>query len=219
MVGLVKQALYKTIGKAHLTWSELQDVLLDIETALNNRPLSYLDDDIQIPVLTPNSLMFGRPNLIPEENAESLDNANLRKRAKYLQRCKNALWTRWSSQYFKRLRERHNLKHREKENVVKPGDVVLIKGDESNRGHWKIGIVVKLIKGQDGIVRAVRLRAEKSFLERAIQQLYPMELSCDRSTKKETLNVQAKEFAPKRRVAAIASEKIRIIAHEDVDDN
>ena len=164
--------------------------------------------------------MFGRPNLIPEENAESLDNANLRKRAKYLQRCKNALWTRWSSQYFKRLRERHNLKHREKENVVKPGDVVLIKGDESNRGHWKIGIVVKLIKGQDGIVRAVRLRAEKSFLERAIQQLYPMELSCDRSTKKETaLNVQAKEFAPKRRVAAIASEKIRIIAHEDVDDN
>ena len=63
---------------------------------------------------------------------------------------------------------------------MKNGDVVLIKGSERNRGKWNIGIVVKLIKGRDGVVRALRLRAGKSYLERAIQQLYPMELSCDR---------------------------------------
>ena len=40
MVGLVKQALYKTTGKANLSWKELEEVLLDIETTLNNRPLS-----------------------------------------------------------------------------------------------------------------------------------------------------------------------------------
>ena len=37
---------------------------------------------------------------------------------------------------------------------------------------------MKLIKGRDGVVRAARLKAEKLFLERAIQQC-PMELSCD----------------------------------------
>ena len=63
--------------------------------------------------------------------------------------------------------------------MIKTGDVVLIQIDERNRGKWNVGIVVKLIKGRDSVVRAARLRAGKSFLERAIQQLCPMELSCD----------------------------------------
>ena len=46
MVGLVKQALYKTTGKENLRWEELEEVLLDIETVLNNRPLDYVEDDI-----------------------------------------------------------------------------------------------------------------------------------------------------------------------------
>ena len=53
MVGLVKQAFYRTVGGANLKWDELQDVLLDCEIALNNRPLSYIEDDVQLPILTP----------------------------------------------------------------------------------------------------------------------------------------------------------------------
>ena len=37
-----------------------------------------------------------------------------------------------------------------------------------------------LIVGIDGVVRGAKLRAGKSYMERAIQQLYPLELSCDR---------------------------------------
>ena len=33
-------ALYKSMGRARLVWNELEEVLLDIEVALNNRPLS-----------------------------------------------------------------------------------------------------------------------------------------------------------------------------------
>jgi hypothetical protein len=127
---------------------------------------------IQLPTLTPHAMIVGRPNLIPESAELDENDGDLRKRAKYLQRCKNAWWSRWSAEYLKALRERHNLKNKTTEMNVKPGDVVLIKGDERNRGRWKIGIVDKLIKGRDGIVRTVRLRAGKSFLERAIQQLY-----------------------------------------------
>ena len=43
LVGLVKQALYKSIGGANRTWSELEEVILDAEIALNNRPLSYVE--------------------------------------------------------------------------------------------------------------------------------------------------------------------------------
>ena len=63
---------------------------------------------------------------------------------------------------------------------IKEGDVVLIQSEKRKRGKWKLGIVLKLIKGRDRVVRAARLRAGKSYLERAIQQLCHVELSCDR---------------------------------------
>ena len=44
--------------------------MLDVEVALNNRPLSYLEEDAQLPVLTPYAMMFGQPSLVPEESTE-----------------------------------------------------------------------------------------------------------------------------------------------------
>ena len=44
---------------------------------------------------------------------------------------------------------------------------------------WRLGIVEEPIVGCDRIMRAVRLRAGKKHLEQAVQQLRPLELSCD----------------------------------------
>ena len=169
MIGLVKQAFYKSVGGAHLTWGELEEVILDVEVTLNNRPLTYVEDDIQLPVLTPNTMMFGQPNLLPEDDVDSMEDGDLRKRARYIRRCKDVLWSRWTGEYITSLRERHNLNHKKVGLPIQEGDVVLIQSDERNRGKWKLGIVVKLIKGRDGVVRAARLTAGKSYLERAIQ--------------------------------------------------
>ena len=52
----------------------MQDVLLDIEVTLNNRPLGYQEDDIELPTLTPNSLQFVGttvPELEPHNEEES----------------------------------------------------------------------------------------------------------------------------------------------------
>ena len=152
-VGLVKRSLCKGIGRACLFWKELEEMLLDVEVTLNNRPLCYVADDIQLLVLTPSAMMFGRPKLIPDEHLDDED-PDMRKRARYLRRCKQLLWSRWSGEYLKSLRERHNLKHKTKVMDVQPGDVVLIQGPERNRGKWNIGIVTKLINGRDGVVRA-----------------------------------------------------------------
>lgn len=216
MIGLVKQALYKSIGGAHLTWGELEEVILDVEVTLNNRPLTYVEDDIQLPMLTPNKMMFGQPNLLPEDDVDSMEDGDLRKRARHIRRCKDVLWSRWTGEYIKSLRERHNLNHKKGGPAIKEGDVVLIQNDERNRGKWNLGIVVKLIEGRDGVVRAARLRAGKSYLERAIQQLCPMELSCDRTQKPQdpVLNPTARVFTP-RRAAVAATERIRAIADQE----
>ena len=37
---------------------------------LNNRPLTYIEDDIQYPILTPNTMLLGRDTLMLEEDPE-----------------------------------------------------------------------------------------------------------------------------------------------------
>ena len=57
---------------------------------------------------------------------------------------------------------------------------MIIKGESKNRGHWKLAIVEKLHSGKDNVIRAVELRATKSYLKRPIQPWYPMELQIGR---------------------------------------
>ena len=215
LIGLIKQALYKSIGNGFLSWAELEEVILDVEVTLNNRPLGYVEEDVQLPLLTPNTMQFGRPNALPEQQPRRVEDRDLRKRAKYIQQCKETLWKRWSSEYLKSLCERHNMKHGGKDSTLEIGEVVVINGEDKNHGRWKIGIVEQLIKGQDKVVRGAKVRVGQRVLEKAIQHLYPLELSCDvavtrpKSTK---LRVDVPEFKPKRDAAAIANCRIQDIA-------
>ena len=135
LIGLVKQTLYKSIGKSLLTFAEIEKVLLDVEQTLNNRTLSYVEDDIQLPILIPNSLILGQTNLIPtEEEGYLIEKGDLRTRFRYVQRCKDNTWSRWTSEYLKGLRERHNLQHNGKQSEVYVGAVFIVKSDEKNRG-------------------------------------------------------------------------------------
>ena len=220
LTGLVKTAMRKTIGNACLTFDELREVLLDVEIALNGRPLSYVEDDAQLPVLTPYSMLFSQPNFLPEREAYHEENPQLKRRAKYLKKCKDAIWNRWTKEYLRGLRERHTVAQKDSPCGVQKGDVCLIKDDNKDRNKWKLGIVEELIVGRDGVVRAVKLRAGKSYLERAVQQLYPLELSCDKSTEAANppLNPEAPVYRPRRDAAVAARLRVQEIAELDQDD-
>ena len=127
-------------------------------------------------------MLFSQTNQLPELKHHHLEDQSLRKRAKYLAKCKEAMWLRWTKEYIRGLRERHcvNKTDGSKDCGLKVGEVVIIRGDEKNRNLWKLGIVQEFIKGKDGIVRGAKLRAGKSYLERPVQHLYPLELSCDK---------------------------------------
>ena len=47
MVGITKRCLRKTIGRSKLTFEELRTVIVEIEGTVNNRPLTYLYDDME----------------------------------------------------------------------------------------------------------------------------------------------------------------------------
>ena len=212
LVGLVKAALYKVIGHGQLSWKELEAVLLSVETTLNDRPLGYVEEeDVQSTVITPNSLLFLRANQLLEPSHHLIENKDLRKRYKYLQKCKDTVWKRWSTEYLRSLRERY---------IASVGEVVIIQSEQKNRGAWVLGIIIELIQGRDGVIRGVKVPTGKLIMERAVQFLYPVELSCDsvvEQTKLVELNPEAPEFRakPKRDAAAAAELRIKELVQED----
>ena len=57
----------------------MKEVMLDIEINMNNRPLTYLDNNIEQPILTPNVLLHGQIINVPDIQLEE-DNLDIRKR-------------------------------------------------------------------------------------------------------------------------------------------
>ena len=66
-----------------------------------------------------------------------------------------------------------------KTSTPKVGKVVIIKLSKKNRWKWKLEVVEAVIPGIDNVVRGARVRTEKLVVERAVQRLFPLELSCD----------------------------------------
>ena len=209
LIGLFKRAFYKTIGNGTVTYEELEDVVLDVEVALNNRPLSYLEDDVELPVLTPNSLLNVNPVQVPELKAHHLENEDLRKRAKFLRKCKQAMWRRWSREYVRSLRERHVNATGKQAAVPRRGSVVIIQDENKNRNVWKLGVVTDLVIGKDGVVRGARVKTPNGILERAVQHLYPLELTCDESKFRKP-NPTAPTFQPRAVRDAAAAARLRM---------
>jgi len=46
MVGLTKQAIKKTLGRAFVTLQQLETIVIEIEAMLNDRPLTYVSQTL-----------------------------------------------------------------------------------------------------------------------------------------------------------------------------
>lgn len=95
---------------------------------------------------------------------------------------------------------------------------MIVKTEDKSRGKWPLGIIENLIVGNDGVVRLAKLRAGKSYVERAIQQLYPLELSCDRqmSALQAGMNPEAAPYRPRRDATVAARLRLQEITQEEV---
>ena len=194
LVRTVKSSIRKTIGKARLTYEEMETVLIGVEGAINSRPLTYLyDDDIQDPI-TPSHLLCGRNIMSQVDHLPLTENpANLGKRARYMHQVIQAFWARFSKTYLNELREHHMYTARRKrtkeENVLKINDVVIIKEDNiSPRSTWRSARVEKLLIGTDEKVRGAELRTiskkgRMTKITRPLQKIIPLEVCNDISTK------------------------------------
>ena len=98
LIGLTKHSLYNSIRRSQLTYNELEEILLNAEINLNNRPLKYVEDDIHLNLLTPNSMILRRDVRTINSTADR-DSEEWTKRQRYVQRCKENAWKRLKHEY------------------------------------------------------------------------------------------------------------------------
>ena len=220
LIGVFKSSFRKTVGKGLLSFPQLEDIVIDVEMVMNARPLMYLEDDIEQPVLTPNSFQHGGPCIPADLEPHQVDNRVLKQGAKRVKNAKKAMWRRWTREYLTALREVYKGRSRPQPTVPTEGEIVVIEDTIHNRNAWKLAKVSTLLIGKDGKVRGARLKIGQGEIERPIQALYPLELHADPAPVQvpPNPNQEAQDLCPKRRAAKAAEENITVLAQYEKED-
>ena len=174
LIGIMKNALSKAIGRALLRFEELEEVLLDVESFLNNRPLCYMGEEFETPVITPNLLLRGQPAPYLEENRDEMsDSEEMTRRLRYLKTCRDNVRKRWLNEYLHALQERFNSRPEAQHGTtcMEKGSLVLIKDTTKNKANWKVGRIINPIVGKDGVTRGYKILTGSGYVIERPQQL------------------------------------------------
>ncbi|XP_074658621.1 uncharacterized protein LOC141911530 [Tubulanus polymorphus] len=184
LIGLTKSALKKCLGRAKVTLDEFSTLITEIECTINDRPLVRETSDINdINVLTPSHLVCGRKiNSLPhpefdinDPDYSNLSESELQNRYKFLVTLQDKFWDKWHKEYLVNLRESHKSVGDNYQNI-KPGMLVLIHDAHVPRLRWKLAIIIKILRGEDDLIRSVELKTANGFTNRPISKLVYLEL-------------------------------------------
>ncbi|XP_064082979.1 uncharacterized protein LOC135198993 [Macrobrachium nipponense] len=178
LIRSVKLALRKTLNLNYVSKSELETILVEIESIINSRPLTYASDEPDsIHYLTPSHFILGRaPHCKSLINVEpcKVTSRDLNEREVVRNQKLEHFWRLWSNNYITNLPQ--VVKGFNKKCDLSKGDLVLIKEDNIPRLKWPLGVIVDVSKGKDGLVRSVRLKSKRGEMTRPIQRLYDLEV-------------------------------------------
>ena len=214
LIGLTKSALKKVLGCKCVSLKELRTIIVETEAVINDRPLTYVsgDKDVIEPI-TPSRMILGHnltslPTKIDEDilNDPSYQSENrfVKMYSRNLSVKLDAIWSRWKREYLSSLREYHRHYSGRSNREINVGEVVQIHEDMIPRMKWKLGIIVDVYKGPDGVVRSAQLRTKNGLTNRPVSKLYPLEIMAnDVELEDNNVTSQSAPQAKPKRVAAI----------------
>ncbi|XP_048007344.1 uncharacterized protein LOC125242597 [Leguminivora glycinivorella] len=186
LVGLVKNCMKKTLQKHLLNDTQLVTAVKEIEAVLNTRPLTYVDSEPDHVLKPSDFLTMGKCIIMetsdkdPTTSQGTVTKDHLIKGWKKARIILREFKEMFENRYLLNLRERYS--HHPKEPRVtsklapKIGQIVQIKGDTKNRINWKVGKIVSLKEGADGLCRVAKVRVGDTEYTRSIAHLYPLEI-------------------------------------------
>ena len=184
LVQTVKRALKKVIGRSCLSFEELRTLLVEVESIVNARPLTYVYDNLDGInfALTPSHLINGR-RLQATSNPNQFEvissHESLTRRSQHQRHLLHQFTETWRKDYLVSLRETYAASTRRSGGAeIMVGDVVLLQNDSTKRVLWKLALVKELLPGLDGRIRAavVQVAGSRNLLKRSVKHLIPIEV-------------------------------------------
>jgi len=145
-------------------------VTAQIEACLNSRPLTQASNDpSDLTVLTPGHFLIG--DLLTAVPDEVLIETRMNRLSRWqlVQQMAQHFWKRWSSEFLTRLQQRPKWLQGRRDFRV--NDVVLIKDAVLPPLKWKLGRILIVHPGEDGIVRVVTLKTADGTLKRPVVKI------------------------------------------------
>ena len=176
------------MGKALLTFEELRTIITEIEKAFNSRPLSYIDQDPDSNIITPNHLIYGgniNEKCFETNHIAKISSTDTQDLAARMKLVLEGNFKRFDKEYTSALQEQHfhvNTRYGNYKRELRD-DVVLIKEDLLPRMRWRKGKVINVTKGRDNLIREVELKVDQSNLNITIttnihlQHIVPIEIT------------------------------------------
>ena len=172
LVQSVKQPLRVALRRNILPFHELETLLILIEGIVNQRPITYVSDDIEdLEVLRPSDVLLGKNKNTHHELKGGTFEKTYRKKT----RLTSTFWQRWRKEYYSKLLPYKKWLNNKPN--IKTNDLVLIYEKYASKSFWPIARVIKCYPGPDGKVRVVDLKTENGIKRRPIQLLYMLEES------------------------------------------
>ncbi|VDL76635.1 unnamed protein product [Nippostrongylus brasiliensis] len=194
----VKMALKKALGRKTLDEDSLRTLLIEIEGCLNNRPLTYQEEDRdEITCIRPIDFIqkgmdisyaftenLGQTNdqdyLPPEEARQLRTRTEVEKALHSSCQAAEKFWRIWTEFYLTSLREHHRYQLKQgRTSVNKPqvGQVVLLQEPFLPRNRWRLARIAEIPVSTDGEIRQVRLSLPNGTkTTRPINLLVPLEI-------------------------------------------
>lgn len=154
-----------------LTYEEFVTLSIEVEAILNSRPLTPLDSTSpdSIDVLTPGHFLVGRPLVALPYHHDLDQRLSLLRRWNLVERLAHNIWQRWKHEYLVILQRR--AKWQVDQPPLSPGDIVLVKDNQSFQRDWPLAIVIRTFPGTDGRTRVVELRSGTTIMRRPVANI------------------------------------------------
>ena len=163
-----------TLDNRCLTDEVLGTTMCLIKQTLNARPLTAVSDDPEdLTALTPNDFLLGRENASAPFMPSSERYHDLRKSFKTAQAYADMIWKRWTREYLPQWNQRSKWSKEHVRNL-KVGEFGWMVDDSVKRCEYKKGCVIKVFKGDDGVVRSARVKMAHGELNRPVVKLSPV---------------------------------------------
>ncbi|XP_066260793.1 uncharacterized protein [Euwallacea similis] len=169
----VKHHLKRVAGNANLTFEQLITLLAQIEAILNSRPLSPMSQDPNdLTPLSPAHFLIGRSTTeLPDPDLQHVP-ANRLSVFQRIQLIKQHFWKRWSKEYISELQQR--VKWKTQQQDVQEGVLVLVKEDNFPPSKWRMGRIVVVHPGRDGVNRVATIRTSSGLVKRSFSKICPL---------------------------------------------